>query len=169
MVTRPPSTIGARLDLYQSNNFVLEIEGLVIAGFRDCTGLQIEAEPLEYRTAGQNDFLHRVAATPPRRPLVLKHGLSQMDGLWRWHQDVLSGVIERRSGTIYLLNHARAPVAWWKVRDAIPLRWKGPEPQADAVTVTFQSVELVHRGLVRAKSFTAEAAVPIAVSEPRTR
>lgn len=156
---------GLRLDPYQANNFVIEIEGLLVGGFSDCTGLQVEVEALEYREGGQNDFLHRFSG-PARHPLlVLKHGISPMDGLWGWHQDVVSGAIQRRNGTIYLLNQAQVPVMWWNFRDAIPLKWNGPDLKADAATVAFESIEIAHRGLVRAKQSTAETAVSIATSE----
>ncbi len=143
---------------------MIEIEGLLVGGFSDCTGLAVEVEALEYREGGQRDFLHHVAGPTRHPPLVLKHGLSPMDGLWGWHRDVASGTIERRNGTIYLLNQAQLPVTWWNFRDAIPLTWNGPELKADATTVAFESVELAHRGLVRAKHSTAETAVSIAAS-----
>jgi phage tail-like protein len=162
IATRLP---GLRLDPYQSNNFVIEIEGLLVGGFSDCSGLQVEVEALEYREGGQNDFLHRFAGATRHPPLVLKHGISPMDGLWGWHQDVVSGVITRRNGTIYLLNQAQIPVTWWNFRDGLPLKWNGPDLKADAASVAFESVEIVHRGLVRAKKSTAETAVSIAASE----
>ena len=109
---------GLRLDPYQSNNFIVEIEGLLVGGFSDCTGLQVEVEAQEYREGGQNDFLHRFAGATRHPPLVLKHGISPIDGLWGWHQDVVSGAIQRRNGTIYLLNQAQIPVLWWNFREA---------------------------------------------------
>src|SRR4051794_13359252 len=92
---------GLRIDPYQSCNFVIEIVGLLAGGFSECSGLQVELEMHEYREGGQNDFIHRFAGAAKHPPLVLKHGLSAMDGLWGWHQDVASGNIQRRNGTIY--------------------------------------------------------------------
>jgi len=153
------------MDPKRSHNFVIEIEGLLVGGFSDCTGLQVDVEAREYRGRGQNDFLHRFAGQTRHPPLVLKHGISPMDGLWGWHQDVLGGVFERRNGTIYLLNRKQAPVMWWNFRDAIPLKWNGPELKGDAATVAFESIEIGHRGLVRGKPSAAETAVTIAVSD----
>lgn len=159
---------GVRLDPYQSSNFIIEIAGVFVAGFSDCTGLYGEMDARGYREGGLQE---RVGGFGPTRhpPLVLKHGLSAMDGLWSWHQDVMSGAIERRSGTIYRLNQAQLPVVWWKIRDAIPLKWNGPELHADAATVVFDSVEIGHRGLVRSRRSTAETAVAIATSQLATR
>ena len=154
-----------RVDPYPSSNFIVEIEGLVVGGFSDCTGLAIEVETEEYREGGQNDFVHRFAGATSHPPLVLKHGLSPIDGLWGWHQDVTAGTIQRRNGTIHLLSQAETPVLLWHFREALPLKWTGPELHASASAVAFESVELVHRGLTRARPTTADSAVELATSE----
>jgi phage tail-like protein len=156
---------GLRIDPYQSCNFVIEIEGLLVGGFSECTGLQIEVEMHEYREGGQNAFIHRFAGATKHPPLVLKHGLSPIDGLWGWHQDVASGNIQRRNGTIYLLNSQQVPVLWWNFREALPLKWSGPELNADKALIAIESVELAHRGLTRARSVTAGTAVAAATAD----
>src|SRR5882672_8438635 len=140
---------GLRVDPYQSSNFIVEIEGLLVGGFTDCSGLQIEVEMHEYREGGQNEFIHRFAGATRHPPLVLKHGLSPIDGLWGWHQDVAAGNIQRRNGTIYLLNGQQVPVLWWHFREALPLKWSGPELHAEKAAIAVESVELAHRGLTR--------------------
>lgn len=141
--------LGVRADPYQVFNFLVEIEGILAGGFSDCTGLQVETETIDYREGGQNEYVHRFAGPTKYPPLVLKHGLTQIDGLWAWHQDVASGVIERRNGTIYLLNKQRIPVMWWDVKEAFPVKWTGPDLRADSGAVAIESVELTHRGLSR--------------------
>jgi len=95
---------GVRADPYQVFNFLVEIEGILAGGFSECTGLQVETEFLDYREGGQNEYVHRFAGPTKYPALVLKHGLTQIDGLWNWHQDVVRGKIERKNGTIYLLD-----------------------------------------------------------------
>jgi phage tail-like protein len=141
--------LGVRADPYQVFNFLVEIEGILAGGFSECSGLQVETEFIDYREGGQNDFVHRFAGPTKYPPLMLKHGLTQIDGLWSWHQDVVKGKIERRNGTIYLLDKQRIPVMWWDFKEAIPLKWTGPELRADSNAVAFESVELSHRGLSR--------------------
>ena len=141
--------LGVRADPYQVFNFLVEIEGILAGGFSECSGLQVETEFFDYREGGQNDFVHRFAGPTKYPPLILKHGLTQIDGLWSWHQDVVAGKIERRNGTIYLLNKQRIPVMWWDFKEAIPLKWSGPNLRADSGTVAFESVELAHHGLSR--------------------
>lgn len=141
--------LGVRVDPYQAFNFLIEIEGILAGGFSECTGLQVETEFLDYREGGQNDYVHRFAGPTKYPPLVLKHGLTLIDGLWSWHQDVTQRTIERKNGTIYLMNKKHIPVIWWDFKEAFPVKWTGPDLRADQGGVAFESIELAHRGLSR--------------------
>jgi phage tail-like protein len=77
---------------------------------------------------------------------------------------VAAGKIQRRNGTIYLLNQAQVPVLWWNFHEALPLKWTGPELIAAAAGVAFESVELAHRGITRARATTADTAVASATA-----
>jgi phage tail-like protein len=141
--------LGVRADPYQVFNFLVEIEGILAGGFSECSGLQVETEFFDYREGGVNEYVHRFAGPTKYPPLVLKHGLTQIYGLWSWHQDVIQGKIERKNGTIYLLDKQRIPVMWWDFKEAFPYKWTGPELRADSSNVAIESVELTHRGLSR--------------------
>lgn len=141
--------LGIRADPYQVFNFLVEIEGILAGGFSECSGLQVETETLDYREGGLNDYVHRFAGPTKYPPLILKHGLTQIDGLWGWHQDVVAGKVTRRNGTIYLLDKQRLPLMWWDFKEAFPVKWTGPELNANSSNIAVESVELTHRGLAR--------------------
>lgn len=142
--------LGIRLDPYMAFNFLVEIEGLLVGGFSEVTGLEIETEVENYREGGLNDYVHKLAG-PTNYPsnLILKHGLIDIETLWSWHQDVTQGIIERKNGTIYLLDQQQLPAMWWDFREAYPVKWLGPQLRADANAVAIETVELVHRGIVK--------------------
>ncbi len=141
--------LGIRADPYQVFNFLVEIEGILAGGFSECSGLQVETEFFDYREGGLNEYVHRFVGPTKYPALVLKHGLTQIDGLWSWHQDVIQGKVERKNGTIYLLDKQRLPVMWWDFKEAFPFKWTGPDLRADSGNVAIESVELAHRGLSR--------------------
>jgi phage tail-like protein len=143
--------LGSRADPYLTCNFLVEIEGLVVGGFSEVTGLQTEVEIQEYREGGENDYVHRLAG-PRRYPtnLVLRRGLTTDDTLWRWHQEVKWGRVRRRNGSIVLLDSAGEERWRWNFVGAYPIRWTGPDLRAGTTEVAVESVELVHQGLVRA-------------------
>ena len=141
--------LGARIDPYKACNFLVEIDGLLVGGFSECRGLSAQTETYEYREGGVNGYAHQFAGPTKYPSLELKHGLTPIDTLWAWHQDVAAGIVTRRSGSIYLLDERKLPVMWWDFRDAYPIRWSGPELSASSTTVAVESVEFAHRGLSR--------------------
>jgi|SRR5215469_11411922 len=138
-----------RSDPYRGCNFLIEIEGLVVGGFSECSGLAFETELAEYREGGVNDYIHRFAGATSFPPLVLRHGITSEDSLWRWYQATAAGQVVRRNGTIFLLDSAHMAVIQWDFKEAFPYKWTGPELRADAASIAFESVEVAHRGLRR--------------------
>ena len=140
--------LGIRNDPYIAFNFLVEIEGLLVGGFTEITGLQIETEVKDYREGGLNNYIHKLAG-PTRYPsnLILKHGLTDIETLWNWHQDVTQGIIKRKNGTIYLLDRQRIPAMWWDFMEAYPVKWSGPELLANSNTVAIETIELVPNGI----------------------
>lgn len=141
------SVSGSRIDPHQGSNFHVEIEGILTGGFSECSGLQVETEILDYREGGVNEFMHRFVGPTKYPSLILKRGITQIAGLWKWHHDVTQGTINRKNGTIYLLDRMHKPVMYWNFKEAIPVKYIGPEFRADSASVAFESVELAHRGL----------------------
>ena len=113
--------LGARNDPYTNFSFFVEIEGLIVGGFSDVSGLQSEVEVTPYREGGLNGYVHQLAG-PTRYPqaISLKHGLTANDLLWSWYEDVTQGVIQRKNGSIFLLNTNRLPLMVWNFREAYP-------------------------------------------------
>jgi phage tail-like protein len=140
-------SLGIRTDPYMAFGFLVEVEGLLVGGFSEVTGLQVETVVETYREGGVNEFEHKLAgATRYPSNLILRHGVTDIGTLWAWHRDVTLGVVERKNGTVYLLDR-RQPVMGWDFLEAYPVKWTGPELRADSNTVAVEAIELVHRGL----------------------
>lgn len=143
--------IANRTDPYHSFNFLIEIKGLVVGGFSEVTGLQMEVEIQDYREGGENGFIHKLwGPTRYTSNLVLKRGLTDMDTLWRWCHEVAQGIINRRDLSIILLDDVREEKARWNFAGAYPMRWTGPELRAGTAAVALETLELVHQGFSKA-------------------
>jgi len=142
--------LGVRLDPFLNFSFFVEIEGLLVGGFSEVTGLESEIEVTAYREGGQNEYIHQLPG-PTRYPqnIVLKHGLTINGLLWDWYQSVTQGVIQRKNGTIYLLDTSWIPVVQWDFRAAYPVKWTGPELRAESPGVAIETLSLAHRGIVK--------------------
>jgi phage tail-like protein len=142
--------LGVRTDPYAGFNFLVEIEGLVIGGFTEVSGLSMETTVQEYQAGGPNDYVHKLPG-PTRYPqnLTLKRGLTDLDMLGSWYQDVTTGLVERKNGTVYLLDLQGNPALGWDFKEAYPVKWTGPDLRGESNTVASESLELVHRGLAK--------------------
>lgn len=139
-----------RHDPYVGCNFVVEVNGLVVGGFRDVQGLDAEIRMTEVVEGGENSFVHHLPGETRHSNIVLSHGLTDVDTLWVWFDEVSRGIITRRNISILLLDLERAPAMWWQVRDALPVKWKGPHLSAvNEAEVATESLELVHRGITK--------------------
>jgi phage tail-like protein len=142
--------VGERNDPYASFRFLVEIDGLVVAGFSEVSGLQAETQIEDYREGGVNDYVHKLPKETTYQNIILKRGITDSDVLWKWHQDVVSGKIERRSGYIVLLDSEGSETWRWNFIDAYPAKWNGPDLRAESDGVALESIELVHNGIKKA-------------------
>lgn len=140
--------LGIRNDPYAAFNFFVEVEGLIVGGFTEVGGLQVETAVEDYQEGGQNGYVHKLPG-PARYPsnLILKRGLTDIDTFWRWHQQVVAGRIARKNGTVYLLDRQGVPAMWWNFTAAYPVKWSGPDLKSDSNAVAVETIELVHRGI----------------------
>ena len=136
-----------RLPSFLTFNFAVEIEGLLVGGFTDVSGLESEVAVEEYREGGVNGYAHKLPGPASHANLVLRHGLTSVTSLWNWYYATTQGAIQRRNGTIMLLDRRQLPVMWWNFRNALPVRWTGPAFTATSDEVGVESVELAHEGL----------------------
>ena len=134
---------------YLTFNFAVEIEGLLVGGFTEVSGLESTIEVEEYREGGVNGFVHKLPGKTSYANLVLKHGLTGVGTLWDWYHHTTEGAIHRRNGTIMLLDARQVPVMWWNFRNALPVRWSGPSFNATSDGVGVEELELAHEGLTK--------------------
>src|SRR3712207_6190447 len=124
----------ARPDPYRGFRFVVEVDGSDAAGFQTISGLERQTQVEPYREGGVNDFEHQLIVKTIYPPLVLTRGLLDTT-LWDWHQDVIAGVIRRRTFSVILLDAAGEEAWRWVCVEAYPAKWTGTELDAlsDAV------------------------------------
>lgn len=133
-----------------SYNFVVEIDGLLVAGFSEVTGLQSETEYEEIAEGGVNEYYHRLPKRTKLSPITLRRGISPPSAvwdLWGWYSDVVKGKVKRKNGSIILYDHYGLHVCRWNFFDAFPTKWVGPDLDASKSDVAIESIEIVHNGL----------------------
>ena len=136
-----------RNDPYGAFNFIVEIDGVVVGGFSECSGLQTETPIIEYRTGNEATTTRKLAGIGKYNNIVLKRGYTKGRELWEWRKQTINGRTDRRSGSITLLDEARQPALEWKFREGWPTKWDGPTLNAKNNEVAIETLEIAHEGL----------------------
>jgi phage tail-like protein len=79
--------------------------------------------------------------------IILKRGWTADTKLWIWRKKVIDGTTQRLSGTITLLDEARAPALRWNFTAGWPSKWEGPALNAKTSEVAIETMEIAHEGL----------------------
>jgi phage tail-like protein len=143
---------GDRTDPYLGYRFGVEIEGLIVGGFSEVSGLQLEVETEDYHEGGVNNYTHKLPRAAKHPTLVLKRGITDADALWKWQRSLgkPNAKIERKTIRIILLDGQGREKISWRCLRAYPVKWTGPELKAGGTAVALESLELAHCGIERA-------------------
>lgn len=134
---------------YLSFRFWVEINSVVVGGFSEVSGLQSEIEVEIVEEGGINNYVHKFPKKAKSSNIILKRGITDSDSLWKWHEDILSGNIVRKSISI-ILSDSEGNEKWrWGIIDAYPVKWAASELKADSSTIAIESLEFVHNGIIK--------------------
>ncbi len=139
-----------RIDPYRSFNFRVEIDGLTVGSFSECSGLSSDGDPVEYREGTDAALtVRKLIGLRKYANITLKRGYTENTELWDWYRNIQNGVSDRRNGSIVLMNEQREDVLRWDIRDAWINKIDGPEFNASGNEVALEAVEIVHEGLTQ--------------------
>ncbi|MCP4368472.1 MAG: phage tail protein [Deltaproteobacteria bacterium] len=150
-----------RPDPYGSFKFKLELGNIQVAGFAECTGLQIETKMLEYKEGGRNTHALKFPETSEVSNITLKKGISLSNDLYDWLMTVVKGTFNHKNSrpansnedisnklSILLMdNSGREVVRKWVLRRAFPVKWTGPELKANASEISIETLEIANEGI----------------------
>jgi phage tail-like protein len=136
----------ARHDPYKAFNFRVEIEGIT-AAFSEVSGLESEVEVIDYREGGEPTHVRKLPGLRKYGNIVLKRGLTQDAQLWNWHKQVLDGNVQRRNGSVILLDDQGNERIRWHFHDSWPCKYVGPTLNAKSNDVAIETLELAHEGI----------------------
>lgn len=140
---------GSRNDPYLSFRFEVRLDGISLAGFSECTGLQLETEFQDYMEGGVNDYVHKFPTRTKQGNLTLKRGIVDVQ-LWEWYFDQSKGTIAPKDGAIVVHDASGADVVMeWLFTDALPVKWQAPDFNATQNNVAVETLELSYLTLDR--------------------
>ena len=138
--TRPPDPLlGCR--------FLVEIQGLSLAGFTEVSGLSVEIETETYIEGGENRLVHILPKNTKYEKILLKKGVIHgQNDIWDWFQGVVDGAIVQINLAILLLNPDGSTACRWDVEKALPVKWEGSQLTGKSGEIFIETLTLEHQG-----------------------
>jgi phage tail-like protein len=143
-------------ELYGSYHFLLEIQGVIndnkviVGGFKSVSGMDSETEIIEFKQG--NDLI--VRKKPGRTTysnIVLERGYTATDDLWQWRKNIEDGKIDRRAGSIIILDQdGQTEVACYNFYEGWPTKWNVPELDSDSSSMAIEKIEIAIEKVERA-------------------
>jgi phage tail-like protein len=141
---------GERKDPFRASNFLVEIDGITRAGFRECSGLDSSQDPIDYREGIDPLHVRKLPGLVKYSNISLKRGITDDSELWNWRKTVMDGNIQRKNGSIILLDDTGAEKARWNFVNGWPTKWTGPTFNATGNEVAIETMDIVHEGVEKA-------------------
>lgn len=144
----PP--VGNRTDPFRTYHFLVEIDGITKAGFRECSGLDSSQDAIEYREGNDGLTTRKLPGLVKYSHITLTRGLTDDAQLWEWRKKAMDGKVERKNGSIVLLDETGAEKLRWNFMNGWPSKWGGPSLNASGNEVAIETLEISHEGVTKA-------------------
>jgi phage tail-like protein len=137
-----------RQDPYKNYRFLVEIDGLVQAGFAECSGFGSEVQVIEYREGGDPTSARKLPGMAKYPDITLKWGVTDSRELYDWHLSALNGELQRKNGSVVILDDKGQEKVRWNFFGAWPSKYAAPSFNAkgndiaiDTLTVSCERMQ----------------------------
>ena len=135
-------------DLFGSYNFLLEIQGIIndnkviVGGFKTVSGMDSQTEVIEFKQ-GNDTIVRKKPGRTTYSNIVLERGYTATDDLWQWRKNIEDGKIDRRSGSIIVLDQdGQTEVARYNFYEGWPCKWNVPDMNSDSSAMAIEKIEI---------------------------
>jgi phage tail-like protein len=135
-------------DPFLAFRFGVEVEGVLLAGFGELSGLEAKTDVFEYMEGGLNTHSHKLPGRTTFSNIVLKHGSSSYaTELWKWYHELATATKtadQKKSVSIVHYSAEHEEVRRWNLTGAFPVKWTGPSFNAAQSAVAIETLELAY-------------------------
>jgi phage tail-like protein len=143
-------------------NFYLELDGVTIGSFRECSGLEVEVEVVEAKSVSSTGqmIIQKLPGANKYSPIVMKKGQTSDRKLFDKFAEALSPQnmggkrtgFKRGTGSIVIKDVTGSKeVARYSFDNCWISKYKGGELNATANNLAVEEVTIIHEGLHRKK------------------
>lgn len=124
--------------------------GMKNASFQEVSGLDLEAQVVEYRHGDSPVFSTiKMPGIVKSSNVTFKKGVFVKDNqFYDWFSQIKMNTIKRVAVTIKLLDEGGNPTMTWTLKNAWPTKITGTDLKSDGNEVAVETIEVAHEGLV---------------------
>jgi phage tail-like protein len=135
--------------------FLVEVMGFDLGSWNSCKGLGITFKHEKVAELGQHAYNSYIPGRAEFTAVTLQRAMKSGD--WdktkSWLEAVTSdgwlvASADVKEATITMQDAKRQDVAQWKLKNAMPSSWKGPQLSATGKAVALETLEIVHEGFL---------------------
>jgi len=117
--------------------------------FQEVSGLEIQAEALEYRHGNSPVFSKiNMPGMVKNSNITMKKGVFANDNtFWDWYNKIKMNTIERQNVVVKLLDEGGNPTMTWTLNNAWPTKISSTDLKSESNEVAIESIEIMHEGL----------------------
>lgn len=137
---------------YRNVRFLLEIDGIAIAGFSTCNLPENSTEVVEYREGNDPPTSRKLWSANDFGNLSLEKGATDDSiALYEWRKLVEQGKLEeaRRSIAVVVLDEEGEAGPRYEFKNAWVRQYDAPDLDASGSDVAVESLEIAHEGMER--------------------
>jgi phage tail-like protein len=150
--------------------FALEINGLEIAHFMECSGLKSTTEIFQIKEGGANHAVHKLPGQSTWDNLILRYGVTSDTSMIALREAIMNdgysgggspgagGAQPKRfNGSIVMKNNRMQEIVRYTFKDAWAVSWEGPKLDSMNSQVALETLELAHHGIEISRSAVASS------------
>jgi phage tail-like protein len=147
--------IAGKKDQLASYTFMLEVDGIAEATFRECSGLDSETQVIESKETGSKGqtVIKKLPGALKWGDITLKRGFTDDMKLQEWRNKTVDGKLTdmRKNGSIVIYDYENKEVLRWNFVNGWISKLQGPSLNAGGNDVAIEAITIVHEGLTRIK------------------
>jgi phage tail-like protein len=132
----------ARVDPFKGFRFRVEIDSVQQAGFSECSGLGSHVEVIEYREGGDQTQVRKLPGKSSFPDITLKWGSTNSHELYDWHRTAVTGQIQRKNGSVVLLDDSGTEQVRWHFFNGWASKWDGPSFNAKGNDIAIETLTI---------------------------
>lgn len=122
--------------------------------FQEVSGLDMEAQPIDYRHGDSPQFsVLKMPGLKKFSDVTMKKGVFKGDNrVWDWFSQIKANTAQRVPVTISLVDESGAPTMVWTLANAWPNKIAGTDMKSTGNEVAVETIVVSHEGLTIANA-----------------